>query len=216
MEDFTIFEKEVVVILGQIDRSIEEPEKIIAKGNADKIIFELNSMVDQSFFIVSRKFIHPDYHYEIYPVPSILNNKTTPFPLIGSEIPINDVAIVELEESVEVSDSIKPACIATDYNQINTGSGTVVTSGWGSIVECTPYIECELANVLQGTEMFLVSRKICNKHLEEAMPEIQLGDNVLVTDEMICANDHSRVCKGDSGGKYFSYTYLSYSIPVRS
>ena len=171
-------------------------------------------MADQSFFIVSRKFIHPDYHLEVFStIPSILNNKTTAF---GVEIPINDVAILELEESVEMSDSIKPACIATNYSQINTGSGTVVTSGWGSIVECTPYIECELANVLQGTEMFLVSRKICNKHLEEAMPEIELGDNVLVTDEMICANDHSRVCKGDSGGKYFSYTYLSYSIPVRS
>ena len=26
-----------------------------------------------------------------------------------------------------------------------------------------------------------------------------------VTDDMICANDHSRVCKGDSGGNYFSY-----------
>ena len=43
--------------------------------------------------------------------------------------PQNDIAIVELEESVEMSDSIEPACIATDYSEIETDSGTVVTSG---------------------------------------------------------------------------------------
>ena len=36
---------------------------------------------------------------------------------------------MELEESVKMSDSIKPACIATDYNEIESDSGTVVTSG---------------------------------------------------------------------------------------
>ena len=65
-------------------------------------------MAKKQFFAVSRKFIHPDY------LPSTNEN---------------DIAIMELEESVKMSDSIKPACIATDYNEIESDSGTVVTSG---------------------------------------------------------------------------------------
>ena len=116
------------------------------------------------------------------------------------EVPSYDAAIVELEESIEISDSIRPACISTDYDQINTGSGTVVTSGWGSIVECSMVEPCvyTLSNILQGTEMFLISRQICNKHIQEDSHIV--NDINIATEEMICAIDHARVCKGDSGG----------------
>ena len=123
--------------------------------------------------IVSRKFVHPDYN-------------ATEF--------LNDIAILELEDLVKMSDTIQPACIANYKNiEIDTRKGTVVTSGWGSTVECST-VDCIRPDILQGTEMFLLSRKLCNMHMKEA--------NVthLVTEEMICANDHSRVCRGDSGG----------------
>ena len=105
--------------------------------------------------------------------------------------------MLELENPVEMSDTIQPACIAEYKNiEIDTRKGTVVTSGWGSTVECTSASgsDCNTPDILQGTEMFLLSRKLCNMHMKEA--------NVthLVTEEMICANDHSRVCKFDSGG----------------
>ena len=122
---------------------------------------------------------------------------------------------MELEEPIQISDSIRPACISTDYDQINTSSGTVVTSGWGSIVGCSrpPLFPCEFPNVLQGTEMFLISRQICNKHILEELQQSDTGNDIdIVIDgeglSMICANDHSRVCKGDSGGKFFSYIFI--------
>ena len=114
---------------------------------------------------------------------------------------------MELENSVEMSYSIKPACIANYNNvEIDTNKGSVVTSGWGSTHGCRRKDNCNTPNILQGTEMFLLSRPICNKHAEEIVGE-EIED--LVTDVMICANDHSRVCRGDSGGNYFSYLYLS-------
>ena len=114
--------------------------------------------------------------------------------------PDYDIAILELEISVEMSDTIQPACIANYKNiEIDTRKGTVVTSGWGSTVECSSSIgDCNTPDILQGTEMFLLSRKLCNKHIEEALGNDFTPD--LVTEEMICANDHSRVCRGDSGG----------------
>ena len=113
--------------------------------------------------------------------------------------PDNDIAILELEKSVEMSDTIQPACIANYKNiEIDTRKGTVVTSGWGSTVECTSVSDCNTPDILQGTEMFLLSRKLCNKHIEEALGTDFTPD--LVTEKMICANDHSRVCRGDSGG----------------
>ena len=128
---------------------------------------------------MSRKFIHPDYNGNKY----------------------NDIAMLELENSVEMSDTIQPACIADYKNiEIDIRKGTVVTSGWGSTVECTSASgsDCNTPDILQGTEMFLLSRKLCNKHIEEAIGNDFTPD--LVTEEMICANDHSRVCRGDSGG----------------
>ena len=113
--------------------------------------------------------------------------------------PDYDIAILELEKSVEMSDTIQPACIANYKNiEIDTRKGTVVTSGWGSTVECTSGSDCNTPDILQGTEMFLLSRKLCNKHIEEALGTDFTPD--LVTEKMICANDHSRVCRGDSGG----------------
>ena len=136
-------------------------------------------------YVVSRKFVHPDYHFD------------------GFRPPRNDLAILELEESVEFSDSIKPACIANYNNvEIDTKTGTVITSGWGSTVECRKQSSCTTPDILQGTEMFLLSRKLCNKHVNEGLGE-KIED--LITDVMICANDHSRVCYGDSGGNDFSY-----------
>ena len=116
---------------------------------------------------------------------------------------------MELEESVEMSDSIKPACIANYNNvEINTNEGSVVTSGWGSITECSGGSSCQFPNILRGTEMYLLSRPVCNDHVKEALEETEEIED-LVTDAMICANDHSRICRGDSGGNYFSYIYLT-------
>ena len=131
---------------------------------------------------MSRKFVHPKFIDDDIPTIS-------PY----------DIAILELEISVEMSDTIQPACIANYKNiEIDTRKGTVVTSGWGSTLGCSGIFDCNYADILQGTEMFLLSRKLCNKHIEEAIGNDFTPD--LVTEEMICANDHSRVCRGDSGG----------------
>ena len=140
-------------------------------------VIDFSSHMTEWIFIVSRKFVHPKFIDDDIPTIS-------PY----------DIAILELEISVEMSDTIQPACIANYKNiEIDTRKGTVVTSGWG-IVECSTDNDCNTSDILQGTEMFLLSRKLCNMHMKEA--------NVthLVTEEMICANDHSRVCKFDSGG----------------
>ena len=102
-----------------------------------------------------------------------------------------------------MSDSIKPACIANYNNiEINTNEGSVVTSGWGSTVECSKESPCKYPNLLQGTEMFLLSRSLCNEHITEEREEMKekFESEDLVTDAMICANDNSRICAGDSGG----------------
>ena len=72
-------------------------------------------------------------------------------------------------------------------------------SGWGSIVGCVLF--CKIPNILQGTELFLLSRSMCKEHMDEAFP----GAGDAITDAMICANDHSRTCKGDSGGRCYSF-----------
>ena len=116
---------------------------------------------------------------------------------------INDLAILELEEPVEMSDSIKPACIANYNNiKIDTDTGSVVTSGWGDTELCRPGSNCTSPNILQGTEMFLLSRSLCNEHITEEREEMKekFESEDLVTDAMICANDISRICAGDSGG----------------
>ena len=113
---------------------------------------------------------------------------------------------MELEESVKMSDSIKPVCIANYSSiKIDTNAGSVVTSGWGSIKECGEGSPCKFPNILQGTKLFLLPREFCNDHVNEELE----NEEDLVTDAMICANDQARICSGDSGGSYFSHIYLT-------
>ena len=112
-------------------------------------------------------------------------------PPIG--MPKGDIAILELKQPVPLSNSINIACIE-DAKEPNNGS--VITAGWGSIVECT-IVNCEITNILQATELQVVSRQQCNKELGEVRPELK----GLITDDYICANDDvSGLCSGDNGG----------------
>ena len=111
----------------------------------------------------------------------------------GSSIPKGDIAILELKQLVPLSNSINIACFE-DAKKPNNGA--VITAGWGSIVEC-PNFDCEMSNILQATELQVVSRQQCNKELGEVRPELK----GLITDDYICANDNvSGLCSGDNGG----------------
>ena len=108
---------------------------------------------------VSRLFVHPGYH-----------DKDDP--------PVADVGILELERPVQLSDTIKPACITTTAPILGD---ILITSGWGK----------GSGWLLQGTEMKVGSSEEC------------IYNNFKFNDEIICVKDEyldSTVCYGDSGG----------------
>ena len=113
---------------------------------------------------VSRLIVHPGYHDNDDP-------------------PVADVGILELERPVQLSDTIKPACITTTAPSLGD---ILITSGWGK----------GSGWLLQGTEMKVASSEECGKYFK---------NNFKFKDEIICVKDEhldSTVCYGDSGGQF--------------
>ena len=106
----------------------------------------------------------------------------------------NDIAIMELNETVKLSDRIKPACI-TDQEPTLGSKHPLITAGWGTILKCDTPSNCPkwYHRILMGAELEFLPRKEC-----------EIGDPPVNGDEIICANDTYRgssLCYGDSGGK---------------
>ena len=109
---------------------------------------------------------------------------------------MDDLGILELERPVQLSDTIKIACIGT--TPPITGH-SLITSGWGTDTGQrgrTP-------RFLQGTEMIVVPLKECKKAAAWNITSNGFDEG---SNKIICVKDEhldSSVCYGDSGGLYF-------------
>ncbi|XP_047532122.1 transmembrane protease serine 9-like [Vanessa atalanta] len=101
----------------------------------------------------------------------------------------DDIALLKLNEKVEISDTIKPVCLPrSDDNQYEGVKAIAV--GWGSVGEQKNH-SCNLLDV----ELPVLSNKECrNTKYESAM----------IADDMLCAGYPKEgkrdTCQGDSGG----------------
>ncbi|XP_072047063.1 chymotrypsinogen B-like [Amphiura filiformis] len=102
----------------------------------------------------------------------------------------NDIALLQLESPVEFSDYVRPACVATDLNELSTYTNCMA-AGWGRTLEGDYYYYGP--DGLQQVSVPLISSEHCRS------ADFNYGSRI--TDEMICAgivgND---TCQGDSGG----------------
>ena len=141
----------------------------------------LNTYVLYKIFLVLQIFFHPECCLKKLP-----NNQT---------IPGANIALLELKEAVTLSGFINIACI--DGTKEPNKEATVIAAGWGSTEECIRDKNCNYSDILQTTEMQVVSREQCNKELVEAYPVLENS----ITEDYICAkDDDSGLCRGDIGG----------------
>ncbi|KAJ8250897.1 hypothetical protein GJAV_G00214510 [Gymnothorax javanicus] len=99
----------------------------------------------------------------------------------------NDIALMELNETVTFSDFILSVCLAANGSSFNAGTNCTVT-GFGTLRE-----DGFLANVLQEVEVPVVGPRRCR---------CAYGDSE-ITSNMICAGLEAGgkdSCQGDSGG----------------
>ncbi|XP_045496907.1 transmembrane protease serine 9-like [Colias croceus] len=105
----------------------------------------------------------------------------------------NDIALLKLNERVEITDTVKPICLP--HNDDNTYVGVkAIAAGWGSLGESKNH-SCNLLEV----ELPVLSNEECrNTKYESAM----------ISDKMLCAGYPGEgkrdTCQGDSGGPLFS------------
>ena len=104
-------------------------------------------------------------------------------------------ALLGLKQTIELSKFIQFACI--DGTKEPSNGTTVITAGWGSIVECARGSKCKYPDNLQATEMQVISREQCKKELAELDP---VYENMISKDYICAKDDASGLCKGDYGG----------------
>ena len=101
---------------------------------------------------------------------------------------------MELERPVQLSDTIKTACIGT--TSPITGK-RLIASGWGSDTG-SPF---QVPRFLQGTEMIAISLEECkNAYIWGNITNNSFDEG---SNQIICVKDeqlNSSVCYGDSGG----------------
>ncbi|XP_061385410.1 transmembrane protease serine 9-like [Danaus plexippus] len=101
----------------------------------------------------------------------------------------DDVAVLRLNEPIEISDTIKPVCLPqiTDNDYVGVKA---IAVGWGSIGEQKNH-SCTLLNV----ELPVLSNDVCRNTMYETS---------MIADGMLCAGypDEGQrdTCQGDSGG----------------
>ncbi|XP_076658243.1 serine protease persephone [Halictus rubicundus] len=113
-------------------------------------------------------------------------------------ISYNDVAILKLERKVEMSDTVKPACLQTKpLDSITiTPKTSLVVLGWGSTS-----FEVESSTLLMRTaSLSIVDKEECSKWYT-GFGKLPRG----LDDTIVCAIDRnesrrSDACQGDSGG----------------
>ncbi|KAJ8342421.1 hypothetical protein SKAU_G00323490 [Synaphobranchus kaupii] len=98
----------------------------------------------------------------------------------------NDIALMELESPVPLSNNIWPICLPTASYSFPVGTNVWIT-GWGATREAG-----FLAQVLQKAEVRIINSTVCGKLMSEE-----------ITPQMLCAGVLSGgvdACQGDSGG----------------
>ncbi|KAG5284487.1 hypothetical protein AALO_G00027250 [Alosa alosa] len=99
-----------------------------------------------------------------------------------------DIALMQLSQPVETTDSVYPVCLPPYYVPLKTGEPLVVT-GWGLLEE-----NGELASVLQKATVPLVDKGVCTQ------PSVY---GTSISPRMLCAGymkGELDSCQGDSGG----------------
>lgn len=88
----------------------------------------------------------------------------------------NDIAIIELSEPVEITDTVRPLCLPAADSWIDPAvpGTTCVAAGWGT----TSAKKNEFPDLLQEVDINLIPRSVCQK-----IP----GYTNQVTDKMFCA-----------------------------
>ncbi|XP_076658242.1 serine protease persephone-like [Halictus rubicundus] len=110
----------------------------------------------------------------------------------------NDVAILKLERKVEMSDTVKPACLQTkpfDSKTITPNTSLFVL-GWGS----TSFEENPSTLLMRTASLSIVDKEECSKWYT-GFGKLPHG----LDDTIVCAIDRnesrrSDACQGDSGG----------------
>lgn len=105
----------------------------------------------------------------------------------------NDIALLQLEEPVELSPRVRPVCLPSDRSaRVHLQEGALgVVTGWG-LTETGEY-----AGVLSEAVLPVVQNEKCQKAYETA------GVPLTISEAMFCAghaNGTSDACSGDSGG----------------
>lgn len=101
----------------------------------------------------------------------------------------NDMALVQLDSTVEFTDYIRPVCLAAPGSVFPAGQDCWAT-GWGTLEEGG-----DIANTLQEVDVPIVSNDDCRSSYST------------LTDNMICAgltDGGKDSCQGDSGGPLVS------------
>ncbi|XP_067234851.1 chymotrypsinogen A-like [Chanodichthys erythropterus] len=106
----------------------------------------------------------------------------------------SDIALIQLNSSVNFSDYIKPVCLAAAGSVFNAGTESWVT-GWGRL-----QYGGQIPDTLQEVTIPIVNNTDCDKAYE--------GINISITSNMICAGllnqGGKSSCQGDSGGPMVS------------
>lgn len=130
-------------------------------------------------------------------------SKITRHPDYRRSFHYNDIAVIQLKNSVTFSSDVRPACLATEPPRTPTdGSRSpLVVLGWGAIdIDGT-----RSPKLLKADWLNLVERSKCSQsYNKEIGGKIPNGLN----DGMVCAADpdterRSDTCPGDSGGPLF-------------
>ncbi|XP_015669828.1 serine protease 27 [Protobothrops mucrosquamatus] len=108
----------------------------------------------------------------------------------------NDIALMELESSVNFTQRIQPACLPGLSIVFPPRLGCWV-AGWGNIKSQVPLPEPE---ILQEVLLPLIDRATCETLYSDFK---ELGMATIIKDDMICAGymeGKKDACQGDSGG----------------
>ncbi|XP_031760431.1 acrosin [Xenopus tropicalis] len=101
----------------------------------------------------------------------------------------NDIALIRLNEAVEFSDYIQPACLPPESSKVSEMDDCHI-AGWGVLEE----INNTLTDTMQEATVEIIDSKRCNR---------SNWYNGFINDYQICAGYEqggSDVCLGDSGG----------------
>ncbi|XP_016929214.3 serine protease grass-like [Drosophila suzukii] len=95
----------------------------------------------------------------------------------------NDIALFRLDREVQYTDYIKPICLLTNYNPLNSISSLTAT-GWGTTENGSP------SSILRTATLRQVDRSNCSA----------LFGNRVDTSHICAGESNSDTCSGDSGG----------------